>query len=272
MGQILGQDRIATPSHSSGTITLPPSLLTLGGRQYRTSTLSRLISADVTLTANTLYFVYAQIVSGVPALRISLSPPSLYSISNPTAKLVTAFYSNGLGPVGLGSFAAIDIVPRTQNIQAGPLVITSTGTSPTKGGTPSIDSTEWYRDGEFMVYRAQFEQTVAGTNGTGNYLFAMPTNLFMNLTGYLAANLATGFGSFTGRFAVGIDQYAGYLAPFNVSQFLIYFQWQRESGATQAASLLNASVGSLGAGGMQYGFNNVRVPIQGWNNTPLKDL
>lgn len=115
MSQIIGSDIIATPSHSSGTIVLPPSLLTLGGRQYRTSTLSRLISADVTLAANTLYFVYAQIVAGVPALRISTSPPSSYTISNPTATLVGAMYANAATTPAFGSFVNIDGPPETQN-------------------------------------------------------------------------------------------------------------------------------------------------------------
>jgi hypothetical protein len=52
------------------------------------------------MVANTLYFVYAQLVTGVPVLRISASVPSVYLISNPTAKLVTAFYSNRLAVFG----------------------------------------------------------------------------------------------------------------------------------------------------------------------------
>lgn len=93
MGQIIGPDQIAIPSHSAGTIILPPSLLTLGGRQYRTSTLSRLIATDVALAANTLYFVYAQIVGGIPVLRVSATAPSIYKIANPTANLVSAFHT-----------------------------------------------------------------------------------------------------------------------------------------------------------------------------------
>jgi hypothetical protein len=128
MGQRISEDIIATPSHSGGTITLPPSLLTLGGRQYRTGVLQRTIATDVTLVANTLYFVYAQIVSTVPALRISTSVPSTYKVANPTAKLVTGFLSTGEASPAFGAFASsVSGVPNFDNISYAPTYSASLG-------------------------------------------------------------------------------------------------------------------------------------------------
>lgn len=94
MGQRIKDDILGTPSHLAGVITVTPSLVMLGGRQYYTGTLTRTITSDVVLTVNGLFFVYIQVVAGVVVLRVSLSSPSAYKGANPTARLVTAFYAD----------------------------------------------------------------------------------------------------------------------------------------------------------------------------------
>lgn len=78
MGQRLSLDTIGVLSHSSGTLSLAASKITIGGQQYiTTAATTRLISTDVTLVANTRYQVYAVISGGVVALRVSANENSV---------------------------------------------------------------------------------------------------------------------------------------------------------------------------------------------------
>lgn|SRR5574343_134919 len=254
MGQILGQDRIATPSHSSGTITLPPSLLTLGGRQYRTSTLSRLISADVTLAANVLYFVYAQLVGGVPVLRISTSQPSAYVLTNLTAKLVAAFYSNSFAPVGLGSFVTIEGAPTTRN------VIEDGGTlTAFFAGFPSFTITRynWSRIADLLTVSWRLDSV------TGNATSArlpLPRNIISEDVGSGALGTyagQNGGGNASGGSMIGLGSSdVGFAGP----------------NLTGSAISLQTGSTVVGAGAPSTLTGQFRTHIAQWSATPLKDL
>lgn len=250
MGQILGQDQIATPSHSSGTIVLPPSLLTLGGRQYSTATLSRTISADVTLAANVLYFVYAQIVSGVPVLRISLSAPSSYKILNPTALLVTAFYSNGVGSIVFGSFVNIEGIPETKEISYDPQ-INAQGL-----GTLTAIGMGWRRRGNlFMGAGTLF----VGTRTAVEARIGMPFPVEIIGT----SNQLCGTVGFGGTTTVTYGLIAGTTGnPYVIPTY-------NSSGGN---GMNTGVLGTTIFGDGQKILPHWQIPIQGWSNTPLKDL
>jgi hypothetical protein len=57
---------------------------------------------------------------------------------------------------------------------AGAITITGTTSNPTKG-TTSVDKILCRRNGENAEIRLEFRQTTAGTTGTGDYLFAIPS-------------------------------------------------------------------------------------------------
>lgn len=253
MGQIIGSDKIAIPSHSSGTITLPPSLLTLGGRQYRTSQLTRLISADVTLTANTLYFVYGVNVSSVPALRISLQAPSVYKLSNPTAKLVAAFYSNGLGSVEFGSFVTIDGVPTTLNqiqFSVSPAFSGSNGTA-----TMANSVMEYHKKGNDIFIRAQLRVT----KGTASGSLAATGIPFVNSSsgqGRIHCGTLNQFSSFTNE-----TFFCRAEAP-NTLGFV------RVSGGNAGIGPIDASNMNAGEMDLQFAFNYLTTGL----STPLVDL
>ena len=59
-------------------------------------------------------------------------------------------------------------------INAGPSVVTATTTNPVKGTGTTLDETYWRRIGPSIEIRWQYRQTVAGTFGTGDYLWGMP--------------------------------------------------------------------------------------------------
>lgn len=100
MAQKLFNDKIGTATHSTGVISLAASKLTIGGQQYiTTSSVSRTITNDVTLAANTLYMVYAVISGGAVALRISTNVNSVGPAGFSSWKLVGAFDTDGTAAV-----------------------------------------------------------------------------------------------------------------------------------------------------------------------------
>ena len=117
MGQKLREDRIGTLSHSSGTITLGPSVLTIGGQQYvTTSSVSRTISSDVTMTNFSRYMIYAVVVSNIVQLRISSNLNSVGPAGFNRWKLVGAFYVDGATVPAFGEFTNIEGAPSSQKI------------------------------------------------------------------------------------------------------------------------------------------------------------
>ena len=175
MGWNIGlKDRIGLLSHSSGVITLAPSLLTIGGRQYKTtSVLSRTISADVTLVANTLYFVYATIISGVTSLRVSTSPPSAYLLLNPNSSLVSGFFSSGQATPAFGGLVNPTGVPRCD----GPVTFDITPAFSTSNGTASVvpGTGTYTRIGNMVFYSASVlvtKGTATGSLGLGGMPFS----------------------------------------------------------------------------------------------------
>lgn len=162
------KDKIGTLSHSAGIISLQPSLLTIGGRQYKTTAvLARTISADVTMTANSLYMIYAQVVSGVVVLRISASVRSSYKLINTQSELVGAFYANGLGSVAFGSFVNIYGNPETGLIPYAPVINAAFG-------TPTNVSFLWRRSASLADISGVF---TTGTTTASEARVGLPSGL-----------------------------------------------------------------------------------------------
>lgn len=255
MGQIIGTDIIATPSHSAGTITLPPSLLTLGGRQYRTSTLTRLIATDVTLLANTLYFVYAQIVTGVPVLRISASAPSGYEISNPTANLIAGFYTNGTGSPTLGSFVNPDGVPVTAN----GIIYQAT----ISGLAMSFNEFVWDRVGQYISATGRI--TPSGSGSAVTAILSLPGSLVpvliaRQIVGTFTRNNAGGAAVSKGGFTFVDGSNVGItFSPADIFSS-VSINWD-QSVLASALWSINDVTGI-----------NFRCRVSGWSNTALKDL
>ena len=267
MGQIIGSDIIAPLAHSSGTITMPPSLLTLGGKQYRTSTLSRLISSDVTLINATLYFVYVQLVSGSPAIRISANPPSVYKLSNPTAKLVRGMYANGvLSGVGFGSFVNPEGIPRTDN----PILFTSVFrgavSDPNKSVTVIRDTFWFERDGKIMIVNGDYAHTVAATAGSGDYGLEIPGTYTFSSTHHLLDNSAPrgSIGNWGLRQAGNI--YVGKChTGFNNRRI-----WA--TGYNPAVFSWSSGAASFNSTPYELSFQDVRFNVTEFSETPLVDL
>lgn len=274
------QDKIGTVSHSVGVISLQSSLLTLGGRQYQTGILSRTISADVTLAANTLYFVYAQVVSGVVALRVSVSAPSVYRVANPTAKIVGAFYAN-MTP-SFGVFVNIDGIPSTELWQSGVLSISATGSNPTKGGGLFVDRVQTRRHGNRIFQEYEYRQTTVGAAGSGNYLINIPgfaadlSLISGNSDGFSGAGgswrpfSVLGYGGISDS-STGTSSGWAQCQMYSVNtQFRVWMNVTNTGGAAQVGGW-GANFFPLSNSFVNFGLK-IDFPAVGLTNTPLKDL
>ena len=250
MGQILLQDSIGTLSHSTGVISLTASTVTVGGQQYNTSTLTRTISTDVTMTANTLYMIYMVIVSGVPQLRISSNVNSVGPSGFTYWKLVGAFYADGLSIVDFGSFVNIENTPITNYMN---YLAVFTGF-----GTATGINFRWRRIGSNLEVLGRF---TSGTNTAVEARISLPSGYtttpyaptlsVLPASSFVAATSATGW---TNNAQILLEGYVNYVT------------FALGSSTTLSKSTGNA-FGNLSA--ITVAFS---VPIYNWSNAPIKDL
>lgn len=267
MGQKFRDDKIGTLSHSGGNIVMSastsnPAYITIGGQQWKvTSSLTRSIATDVTMSANSLYMVYAVRNGGNTELRISSNVNSVGPSGFTSWKLIGAFYSNGLVSVAFGSFVSIDGRPVSSAWAVDPQMgsTQSSGTLMTTG-TGGDAQCRAQRDGDKVrLYYYIGRGTSGGTTGTGNpYLFPLPTNLasggslwigdgagyFAAINGYQTLT-AISFGTGVGLMIEGNGSYVGQNVPT----------------ANWWTALANTFL-----------IIDVYIPIAGWSNTPIKDL
>jgi hypothetical protein len=268
MAQKLFEDKIGTLSHNTGTISLAASRLTIGGQQYVTSSLSRTIVSDISMSANTLYMIYAVLNSGVVELRYSSNVNSVGPAGFTYWKLVGAFYANGMSPVAFGSFVTIEGVPTTLNyINYIPTLNTTGGGAITLNATSKIDpSGRYMRRGSNIHLHSNFRNGTGGaaTGNAGAMLLSMPSGLSFN-------GPSTGDGNF-GSYVGHAGLYDG--ASLNTGRMDgVYFIYNATDmtpvrSAPQTSSGVNVS--DIIA---QFSCNIWAEFIPtGWTNTPLKDL
>ena len=276
MGAKFGIDKIGLLSHEGGIITLGlPSgslfnVLTIGGQQYRVGVLQRMISADVSLSTNNRYMVFAVVSGGTVQLRVSENVNSVGPAGFIAWKLVGAFYSNGLS--AFGSLVNIKGVPKTTPWLAGGVRLFIGGTLVTNKGNVTIDEVHIRRDGLMMEYEWRFQKDSTGQSLAGNYEAAPPT-FGSGPTAYqideskiaslVGINYVRTMGiAWWGNSGVAYDLIANYVGG-NVLQFA------KADGSNETANTV--FVNWLGQVIHYYGCK-VQFPVSQWNNTPLEDL
>lgn len=276
MGFFRGPDKIGTLSHSAGVISLGlPSLslvnrYTIGGQQYDFSSLNRTISADVTLVANTLYFVYALVSGGTVVMRISTSAPSVYKNANPTSELIGAFYSDNGSPIGLGSFITIDGPPTTQGMIESNIGELQADTGTAIFGWSEFKRMRWSRKGDRFVGLVQYYGNTSG-NGAGSNAWLIPLifptiqPFTSNTQGHRQRRL--GAGLFVSNSVAGSWTDMHFQA-YDATRAMM--QVGRLSGGTNLITIGSVTV-SL-SGGYSEISGDLDYPVDGWTNTALKDL
>jgi hypothetical protein len=108
--------------------------------------------------------------------------------------------------IELGQQASIEgeiLVPVvTEWVDAGVLSITATTSNPTKG-TTAVDKMWWRRVGDSMEVRFEYRQTVAGSAGSGDYLFGIPAGYQIDTNKITFYNTVEGTGAWTTNNIVG---------------------------------------------------------------------
>ncbi len=144
---------------------------------------------------------------------------------------------------------------------SGPITIGATTTPGTKG-TTSADLSWWRRDGTDAIFRYEYKQTGAGTAGSGDYLFTLPTGLTMN------TSLMTLYTTSPGTIG-GITNYLGtgkaVSTTLNHVGVVAFSSTQvRLVGSdTSTANFVNSGFYALTGATVGYLFE-FRAPIVGW--------
>jgi hypothetical protein len=167
----------------------------------------------------------------------------------------------------------------TEWVDAGPITITATTTNPTKG-TTTVDRVLWRRSGDSAEIRMEYVQTGAGTAGSGDYLFAIPSSIGqidLTKTSTYTANINSNtqrptavVGSFQ---AGGTAMLDGVATVYSSNQI-------RLIGGVHAFSAGNTITNSIGSSSTNISLNNspvsygitFTVPIQGWEATKTETI
>lgn len=283
MGQKLFEDKIGALSHSSGSITLAASKITIGGQQYITSALTRAIATDLTMTSNGLYMIYAVVSGGVVDLRFSTNFNSVGPVGFTSWKLVGAFYSDGQTSVGFGSFVTIDGIPTTTSIVTSNLTAAATAGTTTyssASGTGKLNENntwEWSRVGSRLIGGCRVYGALTSTgSGSGAYLWPLPAGFSMQSSYHIGSGGAfphRAIPSGSGRaLNNSLSNVWGVTHPmgFDATRFQQF--WTANISSQPDLRFVGpGSIGANASGFWDFSFK-VDVPIIGWSDTPLKDL
>lgn len=280
MAQKLRDDKIGTITQSSGIITMAasagsPAWLTIGGQQYKvTSALNLTIP---TLTANTLYMVYAVQTSGVVSLVQSTNVNSVGPAGFLSWKLVSAYYSDG--NLSFGSFVNITGIPKTLNRITYSGTIVDANNSNVQSGAPLTNTRYWERDGRYGLYSGgYYHQRTVGSNGTNNYYIKVPTQQTAisasdeqlsasnsgEINGFVTGDVGGGTFAVGGRSSVAVPPINGF--GLRIVSDTDGGNW----GASGAGGVLDAYAMSNTFVGLTW--TKCRVRINEFNDTPLVDL
>lgn len=264
MGQKLFEDKIGTLTNTGANITLGPSRLTIGGQQYSTNS-NLIIAADLS-AANTRFQVYATLNAGAVQLVISQNENSTGPTGHSTWKLVGSYYTNGLSPIGFGSFVNITGTPNTNDINSIPELTAST-TNPNLGSGGSFEQDiKWSRRGKYMIADFIFRFGSAGVSG-GSGAYRMPLLGFNRVQDNSASFTVKGG---LQMFDQGASQnYPGFVATFNTLPTDVV-TFGRSQGNTTAITVTNTAPFTWGVNDAMRG--DFEIAIQEWSNTPIEDL
>lgn len=262
MAQKLFEDSLGVLTQPASVVQLDGARITLGGQQYNFDTVQESLPS---LTSTTLYFVYAVLFSGSPALRISTNVNSVGPAGFNSWKLVGAFYSNGLSSVGFGSFVNIEGRPETELIPF-TAIIKGVTSDPTEGG--SVVKESWFtRDGKDTIVKFSYTQATGGTAGSGQYYVPPPENLTIDSS--VETTVSEQASRVRGSCAIasnGNERHGPALIDVDNGGVQLY-----TGNETNVLNLWSSSVTSLANDNLDVSFI-IRIPITEWSNTPLKDL
>jgi hypothetical protein len=228
------------------TVTLPTAV-GIQGRKFKVVRVDDTVAEANQITIGT---TSSQTINGASSKKICSQWEMFEFESNNANWIITSRY---ISPV---------------ETDRGAVPLTATTSNPTKG-TMSIDKIWEQRVGEFAEYRIEMRYTAAGTGGTGDYLFGLPSGRTIKASRITAYSTVEGTGGWTATNSVGGGQIDYQGTSVSMARVVVYnstnvrlFLIGNTAGSVTAGVVNSADYGIVGTSG-SYCFN-FRVPIAGW--------
>jgi hypothetical protein len=249
------QDTVWVTSATSITIPSGTTIGTSANEQQYISVYALNNSGTVELAVSLDGFKPENILIGTTAVSGGTSPTTLYSAtarSNvPIRYLGKLKAPQSTAGVWAANPTEVSVTnrpayPITDWINAGPITITGATTNPTKG-TVTGDAVYWRRVGSDMELKYIYNQTSAGTKGSGLYLFQLPGGYTQNSGGVI------GYGETWDGSTIGpsVVMYG------NATQFYV------NSQGASTYSNVGSTAFEMNNTNLHY-FYQVKVQIAGW--------
>lgn len=168
--------------------------------------------------------------------------------------------------------------PITDIVDKGSITLSATTTAPTKG-TVGIDKMLMKRYGDVAEITYEYNQTTAGTTGSGSYLFSLPSGMSFDTTKIVTSGgtilnalrstvTPIGYGTIGSTAASGFNGNV-VLVAYNSTQFYAHVtSSQNTSGTGDPAVDDAAGSGNYAFNDASYGFKFVlKAPIQGFSSS-----
>lgn len=257
MGFLTTQDRIGALTYAANMITLQPSLLTIGGQQYRVPVLTANLTG---LTPYALYMVYV-VLTGPNSFSLNVTT-DVNSVG-PTGfnrwKLVSAFYADTASSVG-SFIKSLTGSPESDFLSYSTLPTTSTGIM-----LNYALASFFKRSGQNMDLRLRL--TFTGTSTWGGLFIPMP-NVH---TIYTAREL--GMSDDVRINDVGTQEYSGLIRVEGATSFQLFHEIINNFSGSAPLKWTQISSTS------PFTFNNgdgihanISVPVTNWDTTPIAYL
>lgn len=241
-------------SHNAGVIMVTNLLAQIGGQRRFSALVTRIISTDVTLVANTRYQIFAVLVGGAVQLRISTNENSVGPTGFTAWDLIGAFYANGVtGNIAFGSFVNIIGRPETDMMPYTPVMNWVSNVNTPTGS--------WRRDGDKHNQNVFF--SIVGPMSGVSVSISPPTGLLWDTTKINTGAAYQGTCGVWGAVRAGVTVQSGVmgLVSNNATNWLVN-NVNAYVGNTNPNSWTNGDVFSC----------DFSAPIAGWSNKQLKDL
>jgi hypothetical protein len=148
------------------------------------------------------------------------------------------------------------------------MTVTGSTSNPTKG-TVTTDNAQWRRVGDSMEIHWEYQQSGAGADGNGVYLFALPSGFSIDTTKLVASSTSGGddgrgiCGVASSNTTVGGENRSGYVKAYDATHLIMMV-----GDATSNPSRVSNTFGNLGAANRGLAFRAI-VPIVGWSSQCL---
>lgn len=266
-----------SPITTSGTLALSSKAITAKSTGYTLTGSDYIVTFDATSAGLTATLPTAASASGLTFVikkidsstnTVTLATTSAQTIDgNASGALALATQNESITLASDGSNWIILDHKCNTSWASFTMTIGGSTSAPTKG-TTTTDRARWRRVADSMEIEYDYIQTVAGSAGSGTYLFPLPVSAAMNTTFITTstshAQITSGYG-YAGTSSDGLGSLSEPIGvvPYDSTHFMLVRQQDSAGNLQPTRDIVGSSVFSLSGTNVFYSFR-VRVPISGW--------